>query len=165
MMIYELWYVLYWYGFMILWSEYMFVYFCSYTLLQYCMVLLYFTHSIVIGFAAFDSWLQKAFHYLSVFICIYATSILVSSIHSLQPALRAVLAADRKTGSFCQAQKCLQFKGPIIQNWLISCSYVQWFLLACCLSSKKRLSSPQEAADEVFTKEEGESNDAEEPTL
>ena len=96
------------------------------------------------------------------------TTILVPSIHSLQPALRAVLATERKTGFF--AQKCLQFNDPVYKidsfhDFMFICSVVS----ACSLLvlQKNKLSSPQEAPDEVFTKEEGESisNDAEEPAL
>ena len=46
--------------------------------------------------------------------------------------------------------------------------FIYSVVFACLLLViQTRLSSPQEAADEVFTKEEGESisNDAEEPTL
>ena len=52
----------------------------------------------------------------------------------------------------------------IIINFMFICSVVFACLL---LVLQKKQSSPQEAADEVFTKEEGESisNDAEEPTL
>lgn len=53
---------------------------------------------------------------------------------------------------------------------LINCMHVHMFSRFCLLVAcppQKNLSSPQEAADDVFTKEEGEliSNDAEEPTL
>ena len=59
------------------------------------------------------------------------------SIHSLQPALRAALAAERKTGF--RHRNVSSSRGPLYKiDQLYARSYVQSFLLACCLSSPKK---------------------------